>query len=227
MKYYHSGFAFERSGKEEETLVGFLSILPIRHPNLLVLQIYNVCVHPLKRKQGIATKLVNESVAGVLVHERALYAKHALGGKKDWIENPPVLLALDVNWEDELAAEALALYVKMGFVRYMVPCENVYQYDYRKILNTDHDVKRNPRIDHLPLSNFPFASFYLKGVDWADAKIQRADGKLLSHFCMYKFLDDDILGTARAMRKRYQELKATQGVVEEEEEERKSFEREK
>lgn len=218
MKYYHSGFAFEKEG-DKENLVGFLSILPLRHPNLLVLQIYNVCVHPLKRKRGIATKLVNESISGVLVHERALYTKHALEGKRDWIENPPVLLALDVNWEDEWVAEALALYVKMGFVRYMAPCENVYKYDYRKVLNAENDVRRGGDIENLPLTHFPFGSLYLKGLDWAETRMERADGKVLGHFCMYKFLDDNILETAKKMKQRYNELKAAQGAVREEEDE--------
>lgn len=115
-------------------------------------------------------------------------------------------------------AEALALYVKMGFVRYMAPCESVYKYDYSKVLTAENDVRRSNNIDNLPLTHFPFGSFYLKGLDWAEPRMERADGKILSHFCMYKFLDDNILETAKKMKQRYNELKAAQGAVQEVEE---------
>lgn len=215
MRYYHSGFAVDP--EEDNLLVGFLSILPIRHPNLLVLQTYNVCIRPDRRKQGIATRLMNESIARVVAHEKqTVYAQRHGEGKKDWLADPPVLLALDVNWEDKFAAEAFALYVKMGFTRYMWPCESVYRFDYRQVVQAYFHAQESDLadIESTTLKEFPFGAYYLGGARWAERRMERADGGLLAHFCMYRMLDDkDPLAVGKEMQARYYELKTTRQPV--------------
>lgn len=211
MRYYHSGFAVDP--EEDNLVVGFLSILPIRHPNLLVLQTYNVCIRPDRRKQGIATRLMNESIARVVDYEKqSTYAQRHSEGKKDWLADPPVLLALDVNWEDKFAAEAFALYVKMGFTRYMRPCENVYRFDYRQVIQAHFRAQENDFADleSMTLREFPFGAYYLGGARWAGQRMERADGELLTHFCMYRMLDDkNPLAVGKEMQARYYKLKAS------------------
>lgn len=198
MQYYHSGYAIEESTGE---LVGFLSILPVRHPDLLRLQIYNVCVRPEYRRQGIATRMINASIAQIIDKEREFYREKAAKGIKDWLAEPPVLLGLDVEWKDEDAAQSLALYVKMGFTRFMAPCESVYRHDFRKVLESVREIDRLGSA--ATLAHFPMPLAMSQQAKYFKNRMERADGHLFPHFCMYKMADDSWLSIGESLKSFY------------------------
>lgn len=201
-QYYHSIYAIakdpshSRAGGSSSSLssrsssdgvvVGYVNIYAQRHAKHLRLLIYNVCVAPEWRRRGIATRMLQRSLLDrILEYEwREVYEPAGYGPA----DRPPVILALDVDWTDESAAESFGLYARLGFIRCMHPCKSIARDDAFKRLIGDAEAKSD--IDN-PLSILDDMGAGMEQAMWIKKSDKNDTGPLYPHFCMYRLYDDE------------------------------------
>lgn len=211
LKYYDNGFLIEKgiNGKEDK-VVGFCSVYPYKGRDLTMMMIYNVCIGESYRNRGWGKRLVMKTVDAVM-------AKHNHPAER-------VLLALDVDFRSPTAADAFASYAKMGFMRWVGPCQGIHNYDFGPGF-------RLPLFNPPPLEN-NFVSLFRdpqKYIEDVYGKMKPQNGqdvktfKYPTHFCMYKWYNDafqDIGAQLKAqigkMDQHYGQSKATEDSTGEE-----------
>lgn len=177
-KYYENGFLVEKGAKrEEDKVVGFCSIYPYKGRDVTLMMIYNVCIGEGYRSKGWGKRIVMKTVEAVM-------QKHQIPAER-------VLMALDVDLRSPTAADAFAAYAKMGFMRWVGPCQGIHNYDFGPGI-------RSPLVNPPPLENnfvslFRDPQAYIESV-YGGLKPQEGESgksfKYPTHFCMYKWYND-------------------------------------
>jgi ribosomal protein S18 acetylase RimI-like enzyme len=167
-RYYHNGHLIDISGKEER-LVGFISLYARRFPQAVMMMVYNVCIHKDYRARGLGKRIINEAVEA-LIDELHL-------------DRSQVILALDVDLRSPTAGDALAAYVRMGFVRWIAPCEGIHNYDFTRAIRDS---------ETLPPMRNNFVALYRSPQKYIQEIYESMDPskKYPTHFCMYKWYKD-------------------------------------
>lgn len=185
-KYYDNTIAL-KDGK----VVGFISCHVEYDPdnkNQVAFNIYNVCVDRKVRGQGLAKLLLEETV-------RATINYHKLQDKR-------VLLALDVDFTTEMAAEAFALYAKLGFLRAWQPCRSVADVDWRPIFNEPNSLAVQSPLPRILAEPTKYLNDEMKG-ERPSLRLRsrtRSTGPIFTHFCMFKFYDESFLTMGRTLK---------------------------
>jgi ribosomal protein S18 acetylase RimI-like enzyme len=201
-KYYNNALLIEKAQGKPDKVVGFLSSYPYRTRDVTMLMIYNVCIDAAYRNKGLGKRIVNESIEAVI--------------EKFNLDRSKILLALDVDLRSPTAADAFALYAKMGFTRWISPCEGIHNYDFTKALQNFSTA--------LPLQNDFIALYrnpeeYIKKVYDAmkpSAEVAASPEKLEkfnypTHFCMYKTYEDSYLDIGDRLKKTISQMDLAYG----------------
>lgn len=177
LAYYDNGILIEK-GKNgaEDKVVGFCSVYPYKGRDLTLMMIYNVCIGEGYRANGWGKRLVMKTVDAVM-------EKHQQPAER-------VLLALDVDLRSPTAADAFAAYAKMGFMRWVGPCQGIHNYDFgagiREPLIT-------PPLENNFVSLFRDPKSYISSVYGRMKPKEGQDPKSFkypTHFCMYRWYND-------------------------------------
>lgn len=153
-----------------------MQVKPIRgNPKVAALVIYNVCVHPEHRRQGIASLLFTEALPRIVDLERQAYCHSSSKRDPERCKNLPTVLALDVFWKDEHSAGAFALYAKLGFTDHLQPVGNIEKFPFEKVASGE-------------LSDSSLLEKAADAVGEATLKVP-ADGRVGSCFAMFRVVD--------------------------------------
>ena len=180
-KYYHNSFLIERAKGRPDKVIGFLSLYPYVTRDITMIMIYNVCIDAEYRSKGLGKRIVNESIEAVI--------------EKFKLDRSKIVLALDVDLRSPTAGDAFALYAKMGFARWIAPCEGIHNYDFTKaILNPSSQ----PPFENNMVSLYRDPQNYIQkvyetmkppgGSEASSESIKKF--KYPTHFCMYKLYSD-------------------------------------
>ena len=201
MDHYDSGFLIESLGENgQERAVGFLSALPLRRQNRIFIFIYNVCIDPERRRKGLASKLLNGFVEEYIAHT-------------NWPRSR-IFLALDVDLRTPMAKGALSLYLKLGFVRWMEPCKNVYENDVTKVINPPRNSDQH--LGQIIADPEGYVANYYSAYERGDRETPYP-----THFCLYKKYEDSFDRIGKTLIDKISQLDAKfpNAVKDEEEEE--------
>lgn len=184
MEHYDSGILIETAPGGQEEVVGFLSALPVRRENQIFIFFYNVCIDSSRRRKGLAKKLLSEFVE-----------------KYVSITNWPrdrIFLALDVDLRAPVAVGALSLYIKLGFVRWMEPCKNVYENEVSRAIRPPHNTRPLHNLAAIFADPKGYAKRWYQPFDPSHPSHKKGEA-YPTHFCMYKKLEDSFDGIGKAL----------------------------
>jgi ribosomal protein S18 acetylase RimI-like enzyme len=207
LRVFDSGFLYERRGKGQ--LVGFITSAlssGVRNNRpFSTVSIYNVCVHPEARGQGLSRHLLD-------AYTREIVAKRMPG-----TERPPghrLYLGLDVDFATTDAVTAFSVYAKAGFVRWWEPCKSIADFDFWK-LESQRRIARAANDDPRTATHrapFPLADYWIDRERTLKAAIDDAlrlpKPRVYTHFCMVRQMafpeepqddNDDFASVGRAI----------------------------
>lgn len=204
---YYTAIATDEAGGGA---IGILNVKPIRgNPNVAALIIYNVCVHPEYRRRGIASRMLTEALPHIMDLERQTYLR-LLEKYPQKYKNPPIVLALDVYWEDAYSAEAFAMYAKLGFTDHLQAVEDIEDLPFEKVASGE-------------LSDSSLLEKAADAVGEAALKVPD-DGRVGSCFAMLKVVDKEkpplrqqlvsnAVNLGKILRKHFFQLKAKGATI--------------
>lgn len=156
-----------------------LIVEPVDDKGHKVLKIYDVGVHPEHRKKGLARKLIEAAIEDRIAH----YG----------LDRDNLLLALSVDLNTPMAAQAIALYAKMGFLLAWQPCSSVTYLDMRMFFENLADPSVASPMNMI-LSNTRAFQEVIMGVRQTHLlplKGGRTETpQRRTHMCMFKFYGD-------------------------------------
>lgn len=190
IEYYHNGYLID-NGK----VVGFCSIYPytLPHSGYTMIMIYNVCIDKEFRSKGFGKRIVNQSIDAVI--------------NKFNLPKEKVVLALDVDLRSPTAGDAFAVYSKMGFMRWVAPCDGIHKYDFMKAVRNSSSI---PSLEN------NFVSLYRDDANYIEKiyNINNKDKTYKTHFCMYKLYNDSFQAIGNKLKDQISKLDAKYGNTE-------------
>jgi ribosomal protein S18 acetylase RimI-like enzyme len=170
MKYYDSGFLIESFPGREDEAVGFISVLPVRRQNHIFIFIYNLCIDGSRRRKGLAKKLIVQFIEQYVSHT-------------NWPRDK-IFLALDVDLRTPMATSALSLYVKLGYVRWMEPCKDVYNNEVTRAIHPPYATNGTAQL----------SAIFADPKGYAERMYSKfgPSSEYPTHFCMYRKLTESL-----------------------------------
>jgi hypothetical protein len=190
-KYYHNSFLIEKAKGRPDKILGFLSAFPYITRDITMIMIYNVCIDFSYRNKGLGKRIVNESIESVI--------------EKFKLDRSKIVLALDVDLRSPTAGDAFALYAKMGFSRWVAPCEGIHNYDFTKAVRNPSS---QPPFENNLLSLYRDPQSYIQKIyetmkppGGSEASAENLKKfNYPTHFCMYKLYTDSFTEIGNLLR---------------------------